>query len=98
MIVDMGSRIFQLRWSTSGKEEHVSLSHYQVITVRSDGNGTVQQTSENFLKLDNLELGYLYEFVVVAVTEVGGIVGWSKQSNPVRLAGLLSVRNTWRIH
>ena len=73
------------------EEEQVLLSHYEVIVVRSDGNRAVSQTTDNFFKIDNVELGYSSEFSVAAVSEDGGVRGRSLQSDPVRLAGLLTI-------
>ena len=87
----MGSRTFNLSWTAPSKEEDMVVSHYEVVVIRSGETRAVYQTTDNFFKIDNVELGYSYEFSVAAVSEDGGVRGRSLQSDPVRLAGLLTI-------
>lgn len=90
-LTDMTPQCYQLRWSAPSNIGQPSLSHYEVTSISSNGEGVVYQTIDNIYKFSNAESGVSYEFSVMAVSVEGGVVGRSSPSESLHLQGSMLI-------
>ena len=82
-ISNVGSTWVKLKWSMP--LVYSSITHYEITYADHNGNGkTITENRNLTVHITDLTPESTYEFVVVAVSSAGGVVGKSQPSNPVQ--------------
>ena len=81
-ISSVGSTWVKLKWSIP--IIYSNITHYEVTHTDHNGSGKTIGIEHIAVNITGLTPETMYEFVVVAVSSAGGVIGKSQPSNPVQ--------------